>query len=110
MLFHACLFSVTWAEIVRMSLILLIVIAIHFCRKDLGAIVSGWSTALAVQSQFHLDARLQRPLKKALTFVAASRYAHFSRVERPFGILFRSLLELFFALQTHDSLDLLRRN
>src|ERR1035441_8977842 len=53
---------------------------------------------------------LQRLLKKALAFVAASRRGHFSRVARPFGIAFLPLQELLDALETHYSLCLLRRN
>src|SRR5271166_4722774 len=40
-------------------------------------------------------ARLKRLLKKAFAFVAVPLRAHFSRVERPFGIAFLSLQELF---------------
>src|SRR5271165_3168633 len=33
------LFSATWEEIVRISFILLVVIAIHVCHKDLGGLL-----------------------------------------------------------------------
>jgi hypothetical protein len=55
-------------------------------------------------------ARLQRLLKKSLTFVAASRPGHCFRVKRLFGIAFLVSAGLLFAPQTHYSLRLLRWN
>jgi hypothetical protein len=79
-------------------------------RKADTAVAFASSSSAVMTDEGTLPARLKRLLKKALTFVAASRRGHFSRVARPFGFAFLPLQELLDVLQTHYSLCLLRQN
>jgi hypothetical protein len=75
-----------------------------------AALSLDYSSVWIAETEIFERARLQRLLKKSLTFVAASRPGHFFRVERLFGIAFLVSAGLLFAPQTHYSLRLLRWN